>query len=200
MNFLRLFWDGFYVEGEQLRHWELPGPSPELVRLVKVELAGSRGVAVDLGCGGGRDAIYLSEQGYRAIGVDVSIAALSLARHRAAGAGASVAWCLASVTEPPLGEDSVDLVVDRGCFHSLEDPARARYAAAVARILRPGGWLFLRGSRDEREEEGLFPVDRVTIATHLRPRGFALEWLRPLVIVAPAGDLAANAALLRFAP
>ena len=200
MSYLRRFWDGAYAEGEHLRHWELPDPSPELIRLMETDPATPGAIALDLGCGGGRDAIFLAERGLRALGLDVSAAALDLARRRARRAGARVGWCLGSATAPPFAADSVDFVVDRGCFHTLEDPARARYADAVARLLRPGGRLFLRGSRREHEEEGLFPVDPGAIAAHLRPRGFALEWLRPMVLAAPSGDLDGNAALLRLAP
>ena len=197
MSFLRRFWDDAYRSSDHLEHWELPGPAPELVRLLRSDEVTCHGVAVDLGCGGGRDAIHLAERGFRVLGVDVSPAALALARRRARRAGVRVGWCLARAERAPLATGSASLVVDRGCFHTLEGAARRRYGETVARLLRPGGRLFLRGSRVEREEEGLFAVDRRAIDGCLLPYGLVPERVRPLVLEAPAGDLPGREVLLR---
>lgn len=197
MSFLRRFWDDAYRCADHLEHWELPGPAPELVRLLSSGEVESGGVAVDLGCGGGRDAIHLAERGFRVLGVDVSPVALFLACRRARRADVRVGWCVARADRVPLAESSASLVVDRGCFHTLEEPARRRYGATVARLLRPGGRLFLRGSREEREEEGLFAVDRQAIDGCLLPHGLVPERVRPLVLEAPAGDLPGREVLLR---
>ena len=196
-SFLRRFWDGAYAADEHREHWELPGPAPELETLLSEAAPAGPGLAVDLGCGGGRDAIFLAQRGFRTVGVDVSPAALAIGRRRAARSGVRVAWCCARATQLPLADASARLVTDRGCFHTLEGPARDHYAAEVARVLLPGGVLFLRGSRAEREEEGLWAVDEAAVDRHLRPRGLVPVLMRPLVLSAPAGDLEGCQVVLR---
>ena len=38
---------------------------------------------LDVGCGGGMDAIFMTQCGFRAIGLDIIVAALRIARKRA---------------------------------------------------------------------------------------------------------------------
>ncbi len=44
----------------------------------------------------------------------------------------------------PLRAGTVDLLVDRGCFHYLGAGGRERYAGEAERVLRAGGRLILR--------------------------------------------------------
>jgi SAM-dependent methyltransferase len=48
--------------------------------------------------------------------------------------------------QTPLRSSSIDVCVDRGCFHYLAAEDRAGYAAELRRVLRPGGKLLLRAS------------------------------------------------------
>lgn len=46
----------------------------------------------------------------------------------------------------PLRSATIDVCLDRGCFHYLAAKDRAGYAAELRRVLRPGGKLLLRAS------------------------------------------------------
>jgi len=72
--------------------------------------------------------------------VDLSAAALARARSRYRG----VRFACADVTRLPLQAGVAGLLLDRGCFHYLNAPARARYAQEAARVLHAGGRLLLR--------------------------------------------------------
>jgi hypothetical protein len=50
----------------------------------------------------------------------------------------------ADVLFAPLQDHSVDLVLDRGCFHYLAAGRRPAYSAEAARVLRPRRPLLLR--------------------------------------------------------
>jgi ubiquinone/menaquinone biosynthesis C-methylase UbiE len=50
------------------------------------------GRALDIGCGTGRDAVYLTKQGWRVTGIDFAEDALAKARKRAADEGVEVEW------------------------------------------------------------------------------------------------------------
>ncbi|HEY7431174.1 MAG TPA: methyltransferase domain-containing protein [Streptosporangiaceae bacterium] len=122
------------------RWWHLSAPSPELLDAEAAGELGALGVAVDLGCGLGSELGYLAGRGWRGFGVDLSRAALAQARAQHPG----VAFARADVTRLPLQPGAADLLLDRGCFHYLPGPARARYAQEAARLLRPDGLLLLR--------------------------------------------------------
>ncbi|PQM48086.1 Sarcosine/dimethylglycine N-methyltransferase [Mycobacterium talmoniae] len=70
----REFWEQFYAENERV--WS----GRANARLVEVASALSLGRALDLGCGEGGDAVWLAEQGWRVLAVDVSTRALDRAR------------------------------------------------------------------------------------------------------------------------
>jgi len=109
--------------------------------------------ALDIGCGTGSDAVYLAGRGIETIGVDLSPAALELARERARRSGVSVEWIQADVLQLPLPDGCVDLALDRGCLHHLRPEDRSRYAIEVARVLRPGGTLLVREMNDPGRHE-----------------------------------------------
>jgi SAM-dependent methyltransferase len=103
------------------------------------------GRALDLGCGTGRDAVHLAEQGWTVTGVDAVPHALGEARERARRAGAEVDFRQGDVTRlDALGlEPGFDLVLDRGCFHGLGDEDRERCAAGVNELVAPGAELLI---------------------------------------------------------
>lgn len=104
--------------------------------------------ALDLGCGAGDDAVLLARQGIDATGVDLSEMALDRARQLALQHGVHVEWLLADVLDLPLEDGSMDLVLDHGCLHHVAASDQPRYAAEVARVLRPGGLLLIRERND----------------------------------------------------
>jgi SAM-dependent methyltransferase len=122
--------------------WHLSEVSPELLAaLADRWLETGRGlVALDLGCGLGTEIAALAHLGYRAVGVDMSPVALQ----RASAADSGVLFARADVTAVPLPDASVDVVLDRGCFHYLPAISRPRYVAEAKRVLKPGGKMLLR--------------------------------------------------------
>lgn len=142
-------WDEAYATGEFQNHWGIPYPSPELVSFIASHHFPTSTVAVDIGCGAGQESIFLAQQGFSVTGVDLSSEALKIASERSKQAGVQVRWHNGNVLELPLEDQSVDLVNDRGCFHIIPNENRAQYANEMARILKPGGRIFLRGCRDQ---------------------------------------------------
>lgn len=104
----------------------------------------SCGVAVHLQCSHGLDALSLLNLGVRAvIGVDLSREMLALAARKAVAVGREARWIHAEVLAlPPELDGCADLVyTGKGALPWVSD--LGKWAAGVARLLRPGGRLFL---------------------------------------------------------
>ena len=134
-----------YLDGVY-RWWHLSAPSPELAAAKASGWLGQPGAAVDIGCGLGTEIAYLAANGWHAVGIDLSPAALGQARstHR------DVPFIQADVLRLPFADGSFHLALDRGCFHYLNPGQWAAYAADAWRVLRPGGRLLLRACLTSR--------------------------------------------------
>lgn len=144
-------WDAVYrdLKPEELP-WNAGGPDPDLVRLVesgKVPV----GRAIDLGAGPGHDAIFLAQNHFRVLAVDISPAAIELAKANAKLAGVDIAidFRVEDVLKLSSPTGSAAFVNDRGCFHVLAPRDRQTYVDHVCGVLIPGGHLFLRTFSDQ---------------------------------------------------
>lgn len=190
------FWDLAYREGDHLQHWETLHPPQELVAILATGLIPAGGNVLDVGCGAGREAIFLAQCGFRAIGVDFSREALKIARQRSEAAVIEVDWRLGDVLDLPVGDHSIDFITDRGCFHLIDEDCRPRFADELDRVLRPCGVILLRGAAREDEEAGLFAVDAEEIDRYFAPERFDRGPVVPIVLEARAEALQGRLALL----
>jgi SAM-dependent methyltransferase len=101
------------------------------------------GVALDLACGAGRNAVWLARRGWRVTGVDFSDVALGMARALAGEAAVAVEWLEADAADWAPPARAYDLV----CVLYLQLPAveRRRALAHAAAAVRPGGTLLVVG-------------------------------------------------------
>jgi SAM-dependent methyltransferase len=97
------------------------------------------GRVLELGCGRGRNAVYLAGLGCTVDAVDFSAHAIGEARKRAEQAGRPVTFRCSSIFDAGFPDRSYDLVYDSGCFHHLPPHRRKSYVELVHRALRPGG-------------------------------------------------------------
>jgi SAM-dependent methyltransferase len=98
---------------------------------------------LDAGCGTGRYSRLLREllpDGSLLAASDVSAAMLAQLKADAHGHAPGVAPLLAAAEELPLRTASLDLVTAFNCVHHFD---LGRFLTAVARVLRPGGQLFI---------------------------------------------------------
>jgi len=109
------------------------------------ELAGrlQPGRALDLGCGTGRNAIWLARRGWQVTGVDASKVGLAQARAQADNSGVALELLNEDLLdfEPPAG--SFDLVVVANLHFAPGE--REAFFARAAVALAPGGHLFATG-------------------------------------------------------
>ncbi len=125
--------------------WDSGISPPELLSFIAEHPPGR---ALDLGCGTGTNVITLAQHGWQVTGIDFASRAIRLARRKVGRAGVSAQLLVGDVTKLPGISGPLDLGLDIGCFHGVED--REAYLSALERVLRPGGyWLtyaFFRSS------------------------------------------------------
>lgn len=121
---------------------------------VLVSEVGTRvpGRALDLGCGEGRNAVWLASQGWTVTGVDFSEVGLEKARRLAEALGVPVEWELADLRTSTPAAGTYDLVLVL-YLHLPADERRSVHAAAAA-ALRAGGAILVVGHDESNLADG----------------------------------------------
>lgn len=134
------FWDRFYADRSRPVPFFVSKPDENLAAYLEQGLI-APGRALDLGCGPGRNAVYLAARGFEVDAVDLSPVAVAWGEDRAHEAGVDVRFLCGDAFALPAAELSgpYDLVVDSGCFHHLPPHRRISYLALLDRVLAPGG-------------------------------------------------------------
>lgn len=125
--------------------------------------------AIELGCGTGNYVVYLARRGFDATGVDISDAAIEIARRTAAEKGATCTFLVADVLGD-LGEirDTFDFAFDWELLHHIFPPDRGKYVGNVHRLLRPQGrYLSVCFSEESKEFGGIGKYRRTPLGTVL---------------------------------
>jgi SAM-dependent methyltransferase len=138
------FWDRFYADRSRPVPFFESKPDENLAAYLDQGLI-APGRALDLGCGPGRNAVYLASRGFEVDAVDLSPVAVGWGENRAHEAGVDVRFLCGDAFTLSAAELSgpYDLVVDSGCFHHLPPHRRVSYLALLDRVLAPGGLLAL---------------------------------------------------------
>lgn len=147
IDVMRAAWDERYSASGQL--W---GAEPN--RFIAAVFANlPPGTLLDLGCGQGRNAVWLATEGFAVTGLDLSPIAIEQAKALAAEVGVDVAFDVADVATWMPEERSWDYVV-LSYFQVL--PAdRERIHATATGALAPGGTVVVVGHHLENLESGI---------------------------------------------
>lgn len=127
------------VSGAQSK--ALWAPNPLLVEFTETHDLYAKAVrptAIDLGCGGGRDAVFLAKQGWQVTAIDSEARVIKRAKQLAARAGASVKFrCCDLKKQGCLTDQKYDLVmVMRFLNRDLYEP--------IKMMIEPGGWIIFQ--------------------------------------------------------
>jgi SAM-dependent methyltransferase len=126
------------------KEWHIPDAA---------DFSGSRGLSVlEVGCGLGTDAAQFAKAGAHYTGVDLTEAAIDLARRRFEISGWPGKFQVADAENLDFADASFDRVYSHGVLHHTPDTARA--ISEIHRVLKPGGqaivMLYHRGSYNYR--------------------------------------------------
>ena len=121
-------------------------PNQTLMRYAAAQLVPGATRLLDIGCGAGRNAIPLAQQGWRVTAVDLSLPMVQAARRRAAEEPAThrPRVVLAAMDSLPIVSASIDLIVAHGIWNLARSTAQFRGAVREAgRVARRGAGLFV---------------------------------------------------------
>ena len=138
-------WDEVYsTKSSEAVSWYQPHATLSLEMIRRVA-SGKSARIVDVGGGASSLVDDLLAEGMSNLGVlDISGAALAVARQRLGKLAARVRWMEGDITTVPLEKASIDIWHDRAVFHFLTDAAdRAAYVAQVRHAVRPGGHVIV---------------------------------------------------------
>lgn len=137
-------WDQRYIQSDT--PWDSGVPSQHL----KSFLAESKvkpGRVLELGCGTGTNAIFLAQSGFDVTAVDLSSAALELAREKAAQAKVKINFVEADVTAMPNLGGPFPFIFDRGTYHVVRKINLPGFQSMLANMVEPSGfYLVLAGN------------------------------------------------------
>jgi len=140
-------------------------------------LAECRGKSVlEIGCGIGKDARWLTENGIDYRGLDYSLATLRLARQHFDYAGLPKRFVNGDATSLPFPDGRFDLVMSIGVLHHV--PGVERACREAVRVTKPGGSL--RVMFYARDSYHYFVVDKA-----VRPAIWAMLHFHPLEALLP---------------
>lgn len=154
---LRTHWEKKYQTGPT--PWDTGITPPEVEAFWNTATAPTAGLALDLGCGTGTNALYLAQRGLYVIGMDLAAQALVKARQRLQEQPSQllrnrVLFLQADVSRLPLDGAGACYVLDIGCFHGIPVAARYDYANSVVANLASGGCYHLYAFDRLPEDEG----------------------------------------------
>jgi ubiquinone/menaquinone biosynthesis C-methylase UbiE len=136
-------------EGSAL--WDIVKPDFNLIQTVTTTpIAPYK--ALEIGCGTGDNAIWLSGQNFTVVGLDAAEIAIEKAREKAAQANVICTFVVQNFLKSPIERSPFGFAFDRGCFHTLDSPEeRQSFAEQVNRHLEKNGlWLSLIGNAEEQ--------------------------------------------------
>jgi len=190
------YWESAYENGE-FTHWEFEYASPELTALMAANEFEKGARVLEIGSGGGNDAIYMTKHGLEVTGLDISLAALKIALKRAKQAHAQVNWLRGSILTLPIRSESVDFISDRGLFHLLEDIDRPAYAHEIFRVLKDGGRALIRGKSIKSSHGQFNPITKKAIDKFFPNAKFKKGPVLPIPLFSVEGSMDARIVMLQ---
>ena len=133
--------------------WYTGKPDYNLISIVE-NYPISKCKTLELGCGTGDNAIWLSQIGFEVLAFDLSEIAIDQARQKARKMGINVNFFIADFFKDKIEGAPFEFIFDRGVFHSFDKEDEGdQFARSVAEYLKDDGlWLSLIGSADETRE------------------------------------------------
>lgn len=134
----KAFWNDFYEDrNKEIPFFKVKAPDENLVSYLENGLLPKR--VLEIGCGPGRNAIYLAKMGCTVDAIDISESALTWARERAFSEKVDINFHHTSLFKYEVEPHTYDFIYDCGLFHHLPPHRRISYIETIKKALNKGG-------------------------------------------------------------
>jgi len=140
-------------------HRTRKAPWPEMRWFTSLIPQGSR--VADIGCGTGRNSIYIAAQGHMAIGIDIVPDMVSIARKSiiAEGLEEKVNIVVGDARSLPWDDSSMDGAICVAALHHIpSEEGRSKALMECWRVIRPGGHLLVSVWAREQDRYPSFEI------------------------------------------
>lgn len=148
IKYREYLWDKEYASRKALPSTNSFHPSSSLRHFIEKYPNIKKDSALDIGCGNGRNSVYLAQNGFKHIlGIDISSVGINIANEELkktpefADNIKYVAGDVGEVIEKESGE--YDLILDMCVLHSLTKESREKVIANVKKLISPNGYFLL---------------------------------------------------------
>ncbi len=138
-------------------------PQADLLRFLKwlkkiksIDLYSAR--LLDVGCGTGRNSFYMADAyGVQVSAIDFSKGAITFAKKNFSHP--KIEFSVQDIGKPiPMPDNSFDLVFDIMTSMSLSENERSTYLKELKRLIRPGGFMYLRTLAKEGDKNAAYLI------------------------------------------
>lgn len=144
-------WQARYTEGNT--PWDSGHVSSRLKEVIQRHHLTPQDIgpmALEIGCGTGNNATFLSRQGFQVTAIDIAEEAILRAKQIAAEDDLNITFLVADLAKADFATAPFDLVFDRGCYHCMRQENPGIYPGKIADLTRPGARiLILAGNANE---------------------------------------------------
>jgi SAM-dependent methyltransferase len=137
-------------------------------------LVPSQSHALDIGCGTGGLACYLSSQGFKVTAVDISETAVGEAKHQAVSRGLDINFLTADICREQLPKNAFDVITDNHFLHCIVfSNERDGVLQNIHQALKPDGeyWLETMVGHPKMRPKNEWNLDTDGISWRIAPRG-----------------------------
>lgn len=134
------WWNKFYSDREKTIPFFKNIPDENLTSYCQSDML-SIGKALDIGCGNGRNSLYLSTQGFSVTGIDISANAIKWANELAESYSNKLSFVCESLFNFEDEYKSFDFINDSGCFHHIKPHKRNNYFEHILKYLKDDGYF-----------------------------------------------------------
>lgn len=125
----------------------------------KVDLEGLR--VLDLGSGTGKNSLFLAERGSNVVGIELSKTAVRMAKERAEARELDAHFQTGDIgTTIPYEDANFDVILDVVSSNSLTEAERRVYIKEMKRLLKPGGYVFVKALCKDGDKHALNLIEK----------------------------------------
>ncbi len=136
----RTYWDKTW--SKFLKYQGMIAPSGKLIQLL-IGLVERGGMVLDLGCGEGRNTIYMSRVGFRVVGLDLSEKGVRVLANNLFEEEVRAAALVGDTRRLPFANGGFDAILAHNLFDHVDAETARTGLQECYRILKPSGYLLL---------------------------------------------------------